>query len=98
MQNFKHPWWVHLIRVLCVLAILVALFFLGVRLYFRLPVRNYYQASERGFIIPGCSDDFIAQGIVYDEKSGCFLVNGYQKDGIASPIHFVAPVPESRRK
>lgn len=87
----KYPWWVHLLRGLCVLAVLTALFFLGVRLYFRLPVRSYYQASEHGFMIPGCSDDFIAQGIAYDGEKDCFLVDGYQKDGIASPIYFVAP-------
>ena len=87
----KHPWWVYLLRVLCVLAVLVVLFLTGVRLYFRLPVRSYYQASEHGFMIPGCGDNFIAQGIAYDEEKGCFLVNGYQKDGIASPIYVVAP-------
>ncbi len=87
----RHPWWTYLLRVLCVLAILVALFFLGVRLYFRLPVWDYYRASEHGFLIPGCSDDFIAQGITYDEEQNRFLVNGYQKDGTASPIYFVAP-------
>ncbi len=87
----KHPWWSYPLWVLGVLAVLVALVLLGARLYFRIPVRDYYRASEHGFIIPDCNRGFVAQGIAYDEQSGRFLVNGYQKDNIASPIYIIAP-------
>ncbi|MCM1193250.1 MAG: hypothetical protein NC389_12580 [Acetatifactor muris] len=87
----KHPWWSYLLWVLGALAALVALVLLGARLYFRIPVSSYYRVSERGFLIPDCGRGFVAQGIAYDEQSGRFLVNGYQKDNIASPIYVIAP-------
>lgn len=87
----QRPWWSYLLWVFGVLAALVVLVLLGARLYFRIPVRDYYRASERGFIIPDCGRGLVAQGIAYDGQSGRFLVNGYQKDNIASPIYIVAP-------
>ena len=87
----KHPWWVYFTRVIGILAVMVAVILLGARLYFRIPVSAYYQASEKGFLIPGCNDNFVAQGIAYDKDKDRFLVNGYQKDGIASPIYIMAP-------
>jgi len=74
-----------------VLTVLVALILLGARLYFRIPVRDYYKASEHGFLIPDCNRGFVAQGIAYDGETGFFLVNGYRKDNIASPIYLIAP-------
>ncbi|MDE7223185.1 MAG: hypothetical protein K2O34_05335 [Acetatifactor sp.] len=87
----RHPWWSYLLWVFAVPAALAALVLLGARLYFRIPVGEYYKASERGFLIPDCGKGFVAQGITYDEQSGRFLVNGYQKDNIASPIYIIAP-------
>ena len=91
----RHPWWSYPLWALGVLAVLVALVLLGARLYFRMPVRDYYQASERGFLIPDCSRGFVAQGVAYDGQSGRFLVNGYQKDHSTSPVYIIAP--EARR-
>lgn len=87
----KHPWWSYLLWVPGVLVVLAALILLAARLYFRIPVRDYYKASEHGFLIPDCNRGFVAQGIAYDEEMGRFLVNGYQKDNIASPIYIIAP-------
>lgn len=87
----RHPWWSYPLWALGVLAVLVALVLLGARLYFRMPVRDYYKASERGFLIPDCGRGFVAQGITYDEQSGRFLVNGYQKEHGASPVYIIAP-------
>lgn len=92
----RRPWWRYPLWALGILAALVATVLLGARLYFRIPVRDYYRASERGFIIPDLGRGFVAQGIAYDEQSGRFLVNGYQKDNIASPIYIIAP--EARRQ
>lgn len=94
----RHPWQVYLVRVLCALAAVVLLLLLGVRLYFRLPVGAYYRASERGFLIPGCGDDFVPQGIAYDEDREWFLVDGYQKNGIASPIFIIKAGAEKPEK
>ena len=48
----KLAWWNYLLWVLGVPAALIALVLLGARLYFRVPVRDYYKASERGFLRP----------------------------------------------
>ncbi len=89
LQKGKKPLWMHLIIVLCVLAALVGLFFLAVRLYFRIPVRDYYSISRKAFVIPGTSDGYIAQGISYDEEKDAFFLTGYQNDEQASPIYVV---------
>lgn len=64
-----------------------ALVLLGARLYFRLPVTQYYRASEKGFVIPDCGNGFIAQGIAYDRREERFWICGYQADAEASPIY-----------
>lgn len=89
--KLRRPWWSYPLWGLGVLAVLAAMVLLGARLYFRIPVGDYYKASERGFLIPDCGRGFVAQGIAYDGQSGRFLVNGYQKDNIASPIYIIAP-------
>ena len=66
----------------------ILLILLGARLYFRLPVYDYYSASEKGFEIPGLSDGFVAQGLDYDDR-GYFWMTGYMNDGTASPIYMV---------
>lgn len=78
-------------HALCAAAAAVALVLYGARLYFRVPVKEYYRASQRSFHIPGCGDGFIPQGIFYDENANRFWVGGYQKDSTASAIYIVAP-------
>ncbi len=87
----RRPWWSYPLWALCVPGVLLAMVLLGARLYFRIPVRDYYKVSERGFLIPDCGRGFVAQGIAYDKETGRFLVNGYQKDNTASPIYIIAP-------
>ena len=67
----------------------IAVFLLGVRLYFRVPVLDYYRSSEKGFRIPDSNKGFIAQGLVYSKPDNCFLVTGYMKDKSASPIYVI---------
>ena len=74
---------------LMVLLLLIALLLLGVRLYFRLPLSDYYRASEVAFRIPGLSEGFIPQGLDFDEENGLWLVTGYQKDGGAAPLYLL---------
>ena len=85
----KLRWWHILILVIAFVLVLVSLVLLGGRAYFRLPVSNYYHASEKAFRIPGLSDGFVPQGLDYDERSQQFWVTGYQKDGAASPVYLV---------
>ncbi len=83
------PWWGVLIVIALAITLLFGLIVLVFNYLFRWSVSEYYRDSEKAFVIPAINDGFIAQGIAYDERSGCFLVTGYQNDGTASPIHVV---------
>ena len=73
-----------------IVVLFIGLVLLGGRIYFRLPVKAYYAASEAAFAIPGLSDGFVPQGLAFDEESGTYLVGGYMKaKGAASPIYTV---------
>ena len=85
----KKTWWQ---RVLISLAWVVGVFafvLLCAIGYFRLPVSDYYSASEKAFKIPGLSDGFVPQGMHYDEKTDCFFVSGYSSNDEASPVYLV---------
>lgn len=75
--------------IITAILVLCAVVVLGARLYFRIPVADYYKASEKAFIIPGLSDGFVPQGLCYEEESDCFYVTGYMNDGSASPIYII---------
>lgn len=88
MEKKQQKNWLKTLLKTGVLALLIiAVFLLGVRLYFRLPVSSYYKASEKAFLIPGLKEGFVAQGLTYDE--GKYYITGYMKDGSASPIYIV---------
>lgn len=74
--------------VLAVLLALVLLFLGGVRLYFRLPVSDYYKNSEKAFVIPEINSGMIQQGLAYVEDDDLFLITGY-KSGDASMLSVV---------
>lgn len=90
------------LKIVCIaLAFLIALIglvLLGARAYFRLSVSDYYQASEKGFVIPALGDGFVPQGLDYDERSNQFFVTGYMDDGRASPIYLVKNDDDSSYK
>lgn len=92
----KKTWWQILLIILMVIAILVGLVLFGARLYFRLPVSDYYKISEKTFVIPGIKDGYIAQGLEY--RDGIFYATGYMKDGSASPIYMVDKETNKRIK
>ncbi len=75
----------------------VGVLLLGLRLFFRLPHGDYYDASVEAFEIPGTGDGFVAQGIEYDHKNGHFLVTGYMNDGSASPLYLVSADGELKK-
>ena len=78
-----------LLIALISLVALVALVLIGAIGYFKLSVVSYYSASEKEFIIPGLKEDFVPQGMHYDENKGHFLVTGYSSSGEASPVYIV---------
>ncbi len=79
-----------LLSVLCGVLVFFLLLILGMRAYFRLPVRDYYRNSEKSFVIPGLSDGMIVQGLAYDKGADAFFVTGYRSDGQASQLSVVA--------
>ena len=79
-----------LITILIVIVALVAIVFIGARIYFRAPVSSYYKASEKAFVIPGLMDNMTPQGLDYDKNSDTYFIGGYQKDHSPSRIYRVA--------
>lgn len=77
-------------RLFLCLLILAVVVVIGARCYFRFPVQEYYQVSQKAFKIPDCHTGFVAQGISYDSKTDSFFVTGYMADGSASPIYVVS--------
>ncbi len=77
------------VRVLITIVLVIMVILCGLRLYLRLPVRTYYAASEKAFVIPGLSDGLVPQGISYDEDSGLFAITGYQNKGEGTYIYRV---------
>lgn len=76
-------------RILLILLIFVALVFVGARLFFRIPVLEYYWSSDKAFAIPGLSDGLVPQGLDYIESENMLLIGGYQKDGGPSRVYRV---------
>lgn len=86
-------------KALIVLAALLVVIGIGARAYFRLPVEDYYNDSEKAFRIPDCNAGFVAQGLAYDKETDSFLVTGYMADGSASPVYVVSRSSgEAKRK
>lgn len=83
------PGWAIACIIVGGILLLAGLILLAVRLYFRLPVSDYYKNSEATFRIPGTDGGFVAQGISDDAAGGNFFVTGYMKDGGASPVYVV---------
>ena len=75
------------ITIIAVLVLLVVLVLALARLYFRVPVRAYYKASEKAFKIPGLTDNMVPQGLDYVETYDTYLVCGYQKNGSPSRVY-----------
>ena len=69
-----------------VVLLLQIIIYNGARLYFSLPVKDYYGISEREFQIPGLSQKMVPQGLAYLDD-GTFLIGGYQSNGAPSRIY-----------
>ena len=72
-EKKKSSLWDKLCVVLGILIGVVAAALIAGRMYLILPVTNYYVSSEKAFAIPGLSDNFVPQGLCYDEAAGVFL-------------------------
>lgn len=89
-QKRKKTWWQRLLIALLSIVLSLGVVLLGAIAYFRLPVSDYYNASEKAFKIPGLSDDFVPQGMHYDKTTDNFFISGYSSnDEDASPVYLV---------
>lgn len=77
--------------ILLSITALILLILIGARIYFRLPVAQYYRHSEKAFVIPDINKGFVPQGLAYDDRSDCFFITGHMKEKskYASPIYVV---------
>lgn len=84
------PKWTKVVSIV-ILSIITFLLIavVGIRAYFNLPLSNYFSASEQAFKIPGINDNFVPQGLCYDEERKQFLVSGYFSDKTASAVYTV---------
>ena len=73
--------------VLGSLAVLVALAVVGAIAYFRIPVADYYAASEKMFVIPDIRNDYVPQGMHYCADEQVLLLSGYTVSGKPSPVY-----------
>lgn len=80
-----------ILKILLAIIIIAGLVIAGFNLYHRFNSSEFYKSAEKEFIIPGLGDNFIPQGITYDENSGYYLISGYMSDGTASRIYTVDP-------
>ena len=88
-EKRKMKLWVKLLIIFGSIFAFIGLVFLGAIGYFRFPVSNYYDESDMAFKIPGLGDDFVPQGMHYDEDTDGFFITGYMSDGSASPVYLV---------
>ena len=88
-QKKKKTWWQRLLIISVSIVGGLGIILLGAIAYFRLPVSNYYDHSEKAFKIPGLGDSFVPQGMHYDEKTNNFFVTGYCSNDDASPVYLV---------
>lgn len=76
-------------RIIIGLILAIIVLFVGIIVYFRVPVSKFYSISDKTFKIPDLGKDFVPQGIFYDGPSGDFYVCGYMSDDSASPIYII---------
>lgn len=76
------------ILIIIIVVVCVALWIVA-NVLFKLPAKDYYNASEKTFSIPDLNSGFIPQGLEYVSSDGNFLVTGYMGDGSPSPVHVI---------
>lgn len=78
-----------IIQVLGTVLLLAVLFLLFVKVFGFFKLKDFYDNSVREFRIPGLFENFIPQGMDYDEAKGTFIISGYDSKGDKSTIYTV---------
>lgn len=90
--------WKKLTIIASSIVLVICIAFGSFILYFRLNAKDFYQASEKAFEIPGLSSGFVPQGLEFNDMDGDFLVSGYMKDGSASRLYVVQKNSQELKK
>ena len=77
--------------ILAAIVILVVLVIAGFNIFQHISYSDFYATAEKEFEIPGLSDDFVPQGLTFDDKSNMYVICGYMKDGSNSRIYTINP-------
>ena len=88
-EKQKIKLWVRLAVIFTSIIVGIGVILCGAIGYFRLPVSNYYRASEKAFKIPEIGDGYVPQGMCYDKENETFILSGYMKDHSKSPVYLV---------
>lgn len=67
----------------------VVLFYFVAKITGFVKLKEFYANSTKEFTIPGLFENFIPQGLEYDEAKESFLVSGYTKNNEKSPLYIV---------
>lgn len=89
VNKSKKPVWVKIVIIILSVILSLSALLVGAIAYFRLSVKDYYDYSEKAFVIPGLNSGFVPQGFCYDQSNEWFLTTGYMQNGSSSPIYIV---------
>lgn len=71
------------------LLLAIILFYFVVKINGYVKLKEFYDNSTKEFTIPGLFDNFIPQGLEYDNDKEAFLVSGYSKKNEKSPLYVI---------
>lgn len=67
------------IQILGALLLTIVLVFVVAKVNGYIQLKEFYDNSDKEFMIPGLFDNFIPQGMDYDDAKDSFIITGYQK-------------------
>lgn len=77
------------IIIVAAMIAVILLSLLGIRLGYRLPVRDFYGKSDKEFKLVDTGKGFEAEGVCYDAERNIYYVSGVMKDGSKTPIYLM---------
>lgn len=86
-----------ILKVLAIILAAVLVILLGARLYFRIPVSEYYSHSEKEFTIPDINSGFIAQGFTSSDENVIYAGEFYRAEYYKTKQH-KSPLLENPKK
>lgn len=72
-----------------VILLALVLFFVFLKVNGYVKLKDFYSHAGKEFMIPGLFENFIPQGMEYDDENESFFISGYNSKGDKSPIYLV---------